>query len=137
MGERGKVVLSSAKRKTAIARAVIKPGKGRIRINRVPLEIYQPEVARWKIMEPILLTDPEVVKSVDIYVNVRGGGFMAQADATRMAIARGLVEWTGSEELKRKFLEYDRTMLKGDPRETEPEKYGGHSARARFQKSKR
>ena len=62
---------------------------------------------------------------------------MAQADAVRMAIARGLIEWTGSEELKKLFLEYDKTMLSGDPRQTEPKKFARYSARRRWQKSYR
>ncbi|MHA1594642.1 MAG: 30S ribosomal protein S9 [Candidatus Baldrarchaeia archaeon] len=131
------MILSSGKRKTAIARAVIREGKGRVRINNIPVEIYQPELARWKIMEPLLLAGEEIVSKVDIDVKVEGGGFMGQAEAARIAIARGLVEWMKSEELKRKFLEYDRTMLVGDPRRTEPKKFGGRSARARFQKSYR
>ncbi len=131
------IILSSGKRKTAIARAVIREGKGRVRINNIPVEIYQPELARWKIMEPLLLAGEEIVSKVDIDVKVEGGGFMGQAEAARIAIARGLVEWMKSEELKRKFLEYDRTMLVGDPRRTEPKKFGGRSARARFQKSYR
>ncbi|WP_290901427.1 30S ribosomal protein S9, partial [Ferroglobus sp.] len=49
-----KVIVTSGKRKTAIARATIKPGKGRVRINKIPVEIYQPEMARMKIMEPLL-----------------------------------------------------------------------------------
>ncbi|RLF24204.1 MAG: 30S ribosomal protein S9 [Thermoprotei archaeon] len=132
-----RIVIAVGKRKTAIARAVIRPGKGRVRINNIPLEIYQPEMARWKILEPLLLAGDEVRNQVDIDVNVKGGGWMGQATAARMAIARGLVEWTQSPELKKIFLEYDRSMLAGDPRRTEPKKPRGHSARAKRQKSYR
>ena len=131
-----KVLVVSGKRKTAIARAVIKEGKGRIRINNIPLEIYEPEIAREKIREPLLLAG-DVWKNLDIKVKVRGGGFMGQAEACRMAIARGLVRWTRSSHLRRIFMEYDRTMLAGDPRQKEPKKFGGPGARARFQKSYR
>ncbi len=132
-----KIVIATGKRKTAIARAVIKPGKGRVWVNGVPLELWPIEMARWKMMEPLLLAGPEIRNSVDIRVNVRGGGVMAQADAVRMAIARGLVAYTGSEVLKEIFEEYDRSMIAGDPRQTEPEKPMRRSARRRWQKSYR
>ncbi len=151
-GEYGKIVVATGKRKRAIARAVIKPGKGRVWVNGVPIEIYPIEMARLKMMEPLLLAGEKVRSLVDIRVNVKGGGFMGQADAVRMAIARGLVEYFRcdesdeewckrmnrvSEDLKRAFEEYDRSMLAGDPRRTEPEKYMRYSARRRWQKSYR
>lgn len=136
-----KIVISVGRRKTAIARAVIKPGKGRVRIDGIPLEIYQPEMARLKIMEPLLLAGKELWNSVDIYVNVKGGGWMGQATAARMAIARGLIEWLDNPELKERlkeiYEEYDRTMLAGDPRQTEPKKPGRYSARRKKQTSYR
>lgn len=132
-----KIIITSGKRKTAIARAILKPGKGRVYINNLPLEFYPIEMARWKIMEPLLLAGDDIRNQIDINVNVKGGGVMAQADAIRIAIARGLIEWTGSEELKKLFLEYDKTMLSGDPRQTEPKKFARYSARRRWQKSYR
>jgi small subunit ribosomal protein S9 len=131
-----RVLLLSGKRKTAIARVTVHPGKGRVRISNIPIEIYQPEVAREKIREPLLLTG-DAWKDVDIAVKVRGGGFMGQAEAARMAVARAIVEWTKSHEIKRILTDYDRTMLAGDPRRTEPKKFGGPSARTRRQKSYR
>jgi len=131
-----KIILTSGKRKTAIARAVIRPGKGRIRINKVPLEIWEPKLARDKIMEPLMLAG-DAWKEVDIDVKVQGGGFMGQAEAARMAIARGLPKWTKSSHLKTLFITYDRTMLAGDPRRKEMKKFGGPGARARDQKSYR
>lgn len=131
-----KIVVSTGKRKTSVARAVIKPGAGRVWINGVPLEVLPVELAREKIMEPLRLIG-DLRNMVDIKVNVRGGGFMSQAEASRIAIARGLVEYFGSEELKRIFKEYDRYMLSGDPRRTEPKKWGRYSARRRWQKSYR
>lgn len=133
-----KIVVASGKRKTSIARAVIKPGEGRVWINGVPLEIYPVEMAREKIAEPLHLVG-NLAKLVDIKVNVKGGGVMSQAEACRIAIARGLVEYFSEfrESLERIFKEYDRTMLSGDPRQTEPEKWGRYSARRRWQKSYR
>ena len=132
-----KVILVSARRKTAVARAIIREGKGRVRVNGIPLEIYQPELARWKMLEPLLLAGDEVTSKVDIDVNVRGGGIMGQASAVRTAIARALVEWTQSQELKELFLKYDRHLLVEDPRQAEPKKPRGRSARAKRQKSYR
>jgi small subunit ribosomal protein S9 len=91
-----KVLVVSGKRKTAIAKAIVKPGMGRVRVNNIPLEIYEPEVARLKILEPLIEAGEEVWKGLDINVKVRGGGFMGQAEAARMAIARALIKWTKS-----------------------------------------
>ncbi|MCK5413846.1 MAG: 30S ribosomal protein S9 [Thermoplasmata archaeon] len=131
-----KVINSSGKRKTAIARATIKDGKGRIKINSVPLEILEPELARLKMMEPLELVGDRVVK-VDIDVNVNGGGVMGQATATRTAIARGLVDYFEDEELRAKFKAYDRTLLVNDPRRSEPKHPLGRGARKKRQKSYR
>ncbi|ACB08333.1 30S ribosomal protein S9 [Candidatus Korarchaeum cryptofilum] len=129
--------LASARRKTARAMAVIRKGSGRLYINGLPVEVFAPnEFVRMKILEPLWLA-MDHVKDLDIFARVKGGGFMAQADALRMAIGRALVNYTKSDRLKEIFKEYDRTILKGDPRQTEPKKYGGRSARARFQKSYR
>ncbi|MCX8204107.1 MAG: 30S ribosomal protein S9 [Candidatus Nezhaarchaeota archaeon] len=131
------ILLVSGRRKTAIARAVFKPGRGRVFINGIPLEIYQPELMRLKIMEPLLLAGEGFRSAVDINVDVKGGGFASQAVAARMAIAKGLVKWFESPELEKVFLEYDRHMLVGDPRQAEPKKPRGRSARAKRQKSYR
>ena len=132
-----KVLVISGKRKTATARAVVKPGIGRIRINRIPLEIYEPEIAREKIIEPLMQAGDDVLKQLDVDVKVSGGGYMGQAEASRMVIANALLKWTKSSRLRRVFVEYDRTMVVGDPRRKEPKKFGGPGARARDQKSYR
>lgn len=132
-----KVLVISGKRKTATARAVVKPGIGRIRINRIPLEIYEPEIAREKIMEPLMQAGNDVLKQLDVDVKVSGGGYMGQAEASRVVIANALLKWTKSSRLHRVFVEYDRTMVVGDPRRKEPKKFGGPGARARDQKSYR
>ncbi|MCG3225305.1 MAG: 30S ribosomal protein S9 [Candidatus Heimdallarchaeota archaeon] len=133
----GKVIVSSGKRKTAIARATIKEGKGRIRINGVPLEILSNELSRVKINEVFILAGADRRKALDIKVKVRGGGFMGQAEAIRTAIARGLIEYFEDTSLKEKFVMYDKTIVSGDPRRTEPKHFGGRSSRSRFQKSYR
>jgi len=130
------VVNESGKRKTAIARVTIVAGKGRVRINKVPVEILTPESARTKIMEPLLLST-DLSKDLDIDVDIRGGGYMSRAEAARIAIARALLKWTKSTSLRDAFLNYDRGMISGDPRKKEAKKFGGPGARVRKQKSYR
>jgi small subunit ribosomal protein S9 len=132
-----KVLVVSGKRKTAVARAIIKPGSGRIRINRTPVEIFEPEIAREKIMEPLLQAGEAVWGQLDMDVKTSGGGYMGQAEAARMAVANALLKWTKSAHLRTVFTEYDRTMLAGDSRSKEPKKFGGPGARAKEQKSYR
>ncbi|MGA1820162.1 MAG: 30S ribosomal protein S9 [Thermoplasmatota archaeon] len=132
----GKLINTSGKRKSAIARATVKSGKGRVRVNRKPIELVEPEVARLKMMEPLVLAREKALK-VDISVNVQGGGFMGQADSVRTAIARGLVEYFGDEELKDRYLKYDRALLVNDPRRHLPKTPLGRGARKKRQKSYR
>jgi small subunit ribosomal protein S9 len=132
-----KVLVVSGKRKTAIARAVARPGSGKIRINRTPLEIFEPEISREKIKEPLLHAGEDVSKQLDVDVTVSGGGYMGQAEAARMAIANALLKWTKSSHLRTVFAEYDRTMIVGDSRKKESKKFGGPGARAKEQKSYR
>lgn len=131
-----KIVNTSGKRKTAVARATVRSGKGRVRINRKPVEIHMPELARQKMMEPLTLAGDRV-KKVDISVNVNGGGIMGQAEATRTAIARGLVEFFEDEELKEIYRKYDRSLLVNDPRRKESKHPLGRGARKKRQKSYR
>lgn len=131
-----KVVVSSGKRKTATARAVVRKGEGRLRVNRVPIEIFMPELARLKILEPVVIAEKKFHK-VDVDVNVHGGGVMGQADAVRTAVARGIVDYTGDDELKEQFLFFDRTLLVNDTRLKLPKKQLGRGARKKRQKSYR
>ncbi|MEM4481601.1 MAG: 30S ribosomal protein S9 [Desulfurococcaceae archaeon] len=133
-----KIVVSTGKRKTSVARAIVRAGEGRVWVNNIPLEAYPVELAREKIAEPIHLAG-SLAKFIDIKVNVSGGGVMSQADACRVAIARGIVEYFGEvgKEIEKIFREYDRHILSGDPRQTEPKKWGRYSARRRWQKSYR
>ena len=132
-----RIVMASARRKTARARVIVKEGKGRVFINGVPIEVLEPELVRLKVYEPVHLAGEEIISKVDIYAEAYGGGLMGQASALRTAIARALVEWTGSEALKELYRKYDRHLLVEDPRMTEPKKPGGRSARAKRQKSYR
>ncbi|MBW6518429.1 MAG: 30S ribosomal protein S9 [ANME-2 cluster archaeon] len=132
-----KIINTSGKKKTAIARATIKDGVGRVRINKKPLEIFKPDLVRLKMMEPITLAGDKITSKIDIDVNVNGGGIMGQADAARTAIGKGLVEWSGDLALKDTMLSYDRNLLVNDSRQKETKKFGGSGARAKTQKSYR
>src|SRR4030042_5954968 len=90
-----KVVNTTGEPKTSGAKATVVKGVGRVRINNIPVEFYEPAVARWKIMEPLKLAEHHA-NTVDIDINVQGGGFMSQANAARTAIAKGLVEYTAA-----------------------------------------
>jgi small subunit ribosomal protein S9 len=129
-------VIASGKRKTAVARARVEKGEGRIRINRVPLEIYSPELARAKLLEPVLIAEKRAQK-LDITVDVRGGGIMGQAEAARTAIARGILEFTGDDALREQYVFFDRTLLVNDTRRKEAKKQLGRGARKKRQKSYR
>jgi len=128
-----KIIHKAGKRKSAIAKATLKPGKGLIRINKVPLEKYGNEISRMKIQEPLELSGSKNKYNIDI--QVRGGGWMGQSDASRLAIARCLVEANPS--LKKTFLEYDRQLLVADTRSTETSKPNDSKPRAKRQKSYR
>lgn len=131
-----KIVVTSGKRKTAVARAVAREGVGRVRINSIPLEIYPQELLKKIMLEPIKIAGDQA-KKLDIEVKVSGGGIMSQAEAARTAIARAIVEFTGDEELRKLFLEYDRTLLVNDVRRKLPKLQGGRGARKRRQTSYR
>ena len=129
-------VNTSGKRKTAIARAVVKEGTGKVTVNKIPIELYTPELARIKIKEPLELASDKAA-NVDISVNVQGGGVMGQAAAIRTAIARGLVDFYKDEELEAMFKTYDRTLIINDDRRKLPKNPLGPGARAKKQKSYR
>ncbi len=127
-------ITTTGKRKSAVARAVLKTGNGIVRINSCLLDIYEPPVCRMKIQEPLMLAG-EIPKKVDISINVHGGGQMSQAESSRLAIGRALAEFQPS--LKKVFLNYDRTLLVADIRRKEQYKPNDSKARAARQKSYR
>jgi len=131
-----KVKVFTGKRKTAIARAFIREGTGNVRINGVPIEILEPEVARLRIIQTLLLAG-DIAKKYDIDVYVKGGGFMGQAEAASIAIARALVSVSKSKRIRNIYLEFDRHLIAGDPRRTESKKFGGPGPRRRKQTSYR
>ncbi|WP_247009237.1 30S ribosomal protein S9 [Halorientalis litorea] len=131
------VTNTSGKKKTAIARATVTDGEGLVRVNARPVELVEPELSQLKMLEPFRIADDDLREGVDVDVQVEGGGTSGQADAVRTAIARGLVQHTNDAELRDAYMEFDRSLLVNDVRQSEPKKWGGPGARARYQKSYR
>ena len=131
------IIHTSGKRKRAVARVTLRAGTGRVRVNNHLLALHTPEIAKLRITEPLLLAG-EIANKVNVDVNVIGGGWSAQAEAARLAIARALINFTKDKELEKKYLEYDRALLVADTRYKEQRKPNTHShARAKRQKSYR
>lgn len=131
-----KIILTSSRRKSAVARVTIKPGNGIIRINGRMLTSIQEKWRKEIIKEPLTLLKP-LLHVVDINVNVEGGGKMGRAQAIRTAISRAFVKFFDDLLLEQFLREYDRYLLIQDPRRKEMRKWGGPGARARKQKSYR
>ena len=130
-----KIIHCTGKRKKAIAKATLRPGKGIVRINNQLIDNYEPNLARLKLRETLILAG-DAANSIDINVRVSGGGFNTQAEAARLAIARALVQ--SSKKLEKVFLNYDRHLLVADVRRKETRKPNRHGkARAKRQKSYR
>ena len=139
-----------ATRKTASAHVYITKGKGKVRINNVPVEMIPQETAREVILVPIEIIG-DLRDKIEISVRVRGGGYMGQASAAATGIARALTGWTKSKkepkdhplpkstrkDLRHRISEFDKYLISGDARRKEPKKFGGPGARRRKQKSYR
>eukprot|EP00904_Undaria_pinnatifida_P008609 jgi/Undpi1/4879/HiC_scaffold_19.g08232.m1 len=132
------------RKKTATAVAYCKRGRGLIKVNGCPIELLEPAILRVKTFEPVLLLGTARFSNVDIRVRVRGGGYTSQIYAIRQAIAKAIVAFyqkyvdeASKREIKDLLMAYDRNLLVADPRRCEPKKFGGPSARARYQKSYR
>ena len=132
------------RKKAATAVAYCKQGRGLIKVNGCPIELLEPEILRLKTFEPVLLLGQTRFANVDIRIRVKGGGFTAQIYAIRQAIAKSLVAYyqkyvdeASKTEIRDILMQYDRTLLVADPRRCESKKFGGPSARARYQKSYR
>jgi small subunit ribosomal protein S9 len=139
-----------ATRKAASAHVYIIKGRGKIRINNVPVEMIGHEMARETILAPLEIAG-DLRDRVDISARVRGGGYAGQAGAVATAISRALTGWTKSkkeprdhpfprsirEDLRKRIAEYDKYLISGDARMKEPKKFGGPGARRRRQKSYR
>ncbi len=132
-----KQIVAGGKRRRAVAKAAVKAGTGQIRINKVPLELITPQIAQLRITEALELAKPKS-KTVDIDVSTTGGGMVGQAEAARLAIAKGIVAFTKDKKIEKAYLDYDRTLLVADVRRKETRKPNAHGkARAKRQKSYR
>lgn len=129
-----KVIQTTGKRKTSVARATLKQGKGIVRVNSVLLDNYNNLFARTRLMEPLIIAG-EVSKKVDIKINVNGGGWHSQAEASRLAVAKALAEF--DKKLRKVYLDYDRHLLIADVRRKEQRKPGDSKARKSRQTSYR
>jgi small subunit ribosomal protein S9 len=130
-----KNITVSGKRKTAVAKATIRKGNGKITINNIPYENLD-MFKKLMISEPIQLTKDTLGKfDFDISVTAKGGGSESQTAAARLAIAKAIIEFSKSEELKKIFLRYDKALLVADTRRKEAYKPGDSKARAKRQKS--
>jgi small subunit ribosomal protein S9 len=122
----------TGRRKTSVARVYLRPGSGKIVVNRREFDDYFPnQVLKMVIRQPLLLT--ETADKFDIQVNVTGGGSNGQAGAIRHGIARALLEYNAELRPRLKAAGF----LTRDPRKVERKKYGQPKARKRFQFSKR
>ena len=137
-------VQTFGKKKSATAVAHCKAGNGLIKVNGSPIELVQPEILRYKVLEPILILGKDRLSNLDIRVRVSGGGQTSQVYAIRQAISKALVAYyqkyvdeASKQEIRDILVKYDRSLLVADPRRCEPKKYGGPGARARYQKSYR
>ncbi|MBK8015854.1 MAG: 30S ribosomal protein S9 [Betaproteobacteria bacterium] len=124
--------LGTGRRKSAVARVFLRPGKGAFVLNGKPVdEFFSRETGRMVVRQPLELTNH--LGSFDIMVNVTGGGESGQAGAVRHGIARALVEY--DEALKPALRKAG--LITRDAREVERKKVGLHKARRRKQFSKR
>lgn len=126
------VIHKIGRRKTAVARVYMKPGSGKIEVNKRPFESYfATETLRYKVKQPFALLNAE--NDYDLKVNVYGGGITGQAEAIRLAVARALCEV----EPENRAVLKPEGLLTRDPRMVERKKFGRKKARKKFQFSKR
>ena len=132
-----KKIITSGKRKTAIARAVLINGSGKISINKKDYKTLQ-ILDRLKIEEPVRIAKDILGKvNFDVSINVKGGGEKSQIEAARLSLAKAIIEFSKSKELTEAFLSYDRNLLIADVRRKEAYKPGDSKARKKRQSSKR
>jgi len=125
----------TGKRKTAIAKATINEGTGKILFNNRPLSFLS-ELQQLEIGEPLVIAN-DILGGLkfDISLNIRGGGTACQVEAGRLAIAKAIVKFTENDDVKQEFLRYDRNMLVADTRRKEACKPGDSKARSMRQTS--
>lgn len=132
-----KKVYASGKRKSAVARAIVQTGTGKVTLNGRDYETLQ-LFNKLKIAEPLRIAEVVLGKvDFDCKLTVKGGGEIGQVDAARLAFAKAIVDYTKSQELEDAFYDYDKTLLVADARRKETRKPGTSRARAKRQTSYR
>jgi small subunit ribosomal protein S9 len=132
-----KKIVVSGKRKEAKAKAVITSGKGDVTLNGKKYELLQ-LFDRLRIAEPLRIAEQVLGKNTfDAKITIHGGGQKGQTEAARLALAKGIVKFYNSDELKQVYLQYDRNMLIADVRRKEACKPGDSKARRSRQTSYR
>jgi small subunit ribosomal protein S9 len=130
-------MITSGKRKSAVAKATIQAGNGTVIINNKSIESF-PMLQQLELKEPLIITNNVLGHTnFNISVRVTGGGMSSRVEATRLAMARAIVEFTKEEKVKAAFIAYDRNMLVADIRRKEAYKPGDSKARAKRQTSYR
>jgi len=131
------IIVTSGKRKQAVAKAMIKEGTGKITIRKKDYKLLQ-FFDKLRMEEPIKIYEHVIGKlNFDAAISVMGGGEKSQVEAARLALAKGMVEFSGSKELSKAFLLYDRNLLVADVRRKEAYKPGDSKARRHRQTSYR
>ena len=130
-------IVASGERKTAVARAVLVEGTGKITINKKDYQTLN-FLDKLKIEEPLRITQ-DIIGSLkfDAEITVKGGGEKGQVEAARVALANAISTFSKSKKLTSTFLDYDRNMLVADVRRKETCKPGDSKARSKRQSSKR
>ena len=130
-------MIVSGKRKTAVARASIGEGSGKITINEKDYSTLQ--IFDKLRIEEVLRIAQEILGKTpfDVQIDVSGGGEKGRIDASRLALARAISKFSNSEQLTKAFADYDRNLLIADIRRKEAYKPGDSKARSKRQSSKR
>lgn len=130
-------IIASGKRKTAVARAILTEGSGKVMLNKKDyknLQIFD----KLKVEEPLRIAEKILGKlNFNVNISMRGGGEKGQIEAARLALAKAIIKFANNEQLTKTYLDYDRNLLVADIRRKEAYKPGDSKARKKRQSSKR
>jgi small subunit ribosomal protein S9 len=130
-------IIASGKRKTAVARAILTEGSGKVSVNNRNYENLQ-IFDKLKIEEPLKIAEKILGKlNFDVNIHAKGGGEKGQIEAARLALAKVITKFANNESLVKAYLDYDRNLLVADVRRKEAYKPGDSKARKKRQSSKR
>ncbi len=129
--------LVKSSRKKSRARCVVKKGSGKVFVNKTPIDSLFDGYRKEVVLEPSYIC-PDQFEKLDFFINVYGGGYSGQIQTIRSCIAKGILEANNNkEEIRQKFITYDRHLIVDDVRQKESKKQLGRGARSRKQHSKR